>query len=340
MKKFLRHTEKSIWKGRTDPKEKNLYLHELIKVRKKGVREIELAGEKNAVALLGYAVDEGVRRNGGRTGAADGPLAIRTALSGLANHFPDDFGIYDHGNLVCSESDLEGAHHAVTTVVQELLEKGYFPIIIGGGHDVAYPHYHALRKFLGNQNTIGIINLDAHFDLREPINGPTSGTPFFQIAMDCLNSKTDFKYFPIGIQKQSNNNRLFENARAFGVNYISGDQFKLVNRKMCEHEICNFMDKCDSVYLTIDMDGFAAEISPGVSAPSPAGFSVEMARWVLDTVSRSEKLISIDFAETNPLYDVDNRTAKLAAHFIYKTMELVSIRSNINTLYRPNWFDH
>src|SRR6478735_11070355 len=57
-----------------------------------------VASGRKPVALLGFASDEGVRRNKGRTGAAAAPAALRSALGPLAFHL--DRTVADHGNVV------------------------------------------------------------------------------------------------------------------------------------------------------------------------------------------------------------------------------------------------
>src|SRR5699024_11664308 len=108
---------------------------------------------------------EGVRRNKGRLGAKDAPNMIRTQLSSLPYH---DTGqkFVDVGNLSCDDEDLEGAQERLGDSVAALLEKNYTPIILGGGHETFYGHYLGVRKQVGAGKKIGMINLDAHFDLR------------------------------------------------------------------------------------------------------------------------------------------------------------------------------
>ena len=55
------------------------------------------------------------------------------------------------------------------------------PIIFGGGHETAYGHYLGVRKYIGEDASLGIINIDAHFDLRPYDEQPSSGTMFKQI---------------------------------------------------------------------------------------------------------------------------------------------------------------
>src|SRR5260221_10756122 len=65
------------------------------------------------VVLIGFACDEGVRRNGGRVGAKDGPRALRKALANMAWHLDYANPVYDFGDVICPAGDLEGAQDSL-----------------------------------------------------------------------------------------------------------------------------------------------------------------------------------------------------------------------------------
>lgn len=77
-------TPANLWQGRDDSAEASnaLRLFQTI-ARAERFAPQEMPGD---IALLGFACDEGVRRNKGRTGAADGPATLRRALANMASH--------------------------------------------------------------------------------------------------------------------------------------------------------------------------------------------------------------------------------------------------------------
>lgn len=309
--KNYRPPNPELWQGRVS--EAQLYLHE--KVELASLIDLRNA-EGNEVALLGYCCDIGVKRNQGRTGAVEGPDAIRKMMGGLSNHWDPSFKINDFGNLVCDGNGLETQQNETADAVSELLTKGYFPIVMGGGHDLAYPHFKGIRKVFA-EKSIGIINLDAHFDLREVGLQGTSGTPFLEIAQD----ETDFQYCCLGIQKASNDSKLFQTAKKLKVTHLSNTEFTLSNWSMVQESLQRFMETIDLVYLSIDLDGFCSSIAPGVSAPSPMGFQPDVVLKTIALLAQSQKLVSADIVELNPRYDCDNATARLASRLIYQLME-------------------
>lgn len=307
-----------IYTGRTSGQQ--LYLHEKI-----SCIHIDELPENTAgpfFTLLGYRCDEGVRRNQGRTGAAAGPDAIRQQLGKLPNHLREETEIFDAGNLDCANGTLAAAQESLTEAVAEILGRKSFPIILGGGHDMAYGSYSGIRKYAGPAKTIGIINFDAHFDLRatDSENHPwsrNSGTPFYQIARDCQAQETVFRYLCLGIRKDANHRLLFDTAGKLGVEYLLREDFSTVRQEQINARINTFIKNVDLVYVTIDMDGFSSAYAPGVSAPSPMGFSPEVVLESLKIILKSGKVCALDLAECNPEFDVDSQTVKLAASLVH-----------------------
>lgn len=305
--------QKAHWTGRkSNPEKSKQYWHQVIELH-----DLKDIGKTHTdIALLGYVCDEGVRRNLGRVGAKNGPTALREFLAKLPVHF-DKIKVADFGNIVCIDRDMEACQNALANITEQLLTHGIFPIAMGGGHDIAYGHFKGIYNTINSSSgdkRIGIINFDAHFDLRPVEQQPNSGTPFNQI----LNEFENVEYIAIGIQRQSNTKELFDIAMQdnihFALNYDCESSKEELNA--LQARLQPIIDACDHLYITIDLDGFSSAYAPGVSAPSPLGFTpsfvFKMLRFLFDT----HKIISFDIAELNPSLDSDKLTANLAAKII------------------------
>ena len=168
------------------------------------------------------------------------------------------------------------------------------------------------KQFL--KKKIGIINIDAHFDNREPEVGVgvSSGTGFWQIAQ-----AGEIHSLHIGIQKNSNTQKLFEIADNFGMKYILADEIYSENIPNIMFTINSFLEDADVVYVTICMDVFNASIAPGVSAPAYNGiFADRQFMQIYHHILSSEKTKALDVAEVNPNFDIQERTARLAASLV------------------------
>ncbi len=311
------------WNGRNSTAK--LYLHEKVVLHDLSSESTAAEAAKN-YGILGYACDEGVKRNQGRPGAFEGPDAIRKSLAKMPNHLPEDCNFFDFGNHLCEDGDMEATQQALAKTISGLLHEDILCAILGGGHDVAYAHYTGLRDFLGPDAKIGIINFDAHFDLRSNESGNNSGTPFYQIALDAKNARHDFAYLCLGIRRDANDKALYDSCSVFGVNFIEMERFRIGEIDQINRELEYFIREQDAIYVTIDLDGFSSAFAPGVSASSPLGFTPDLVLECLKTIIYSKKLRAIDIAEMNPQFDRDQQTAKLAAgllHFTFHRMSLL-----------------
>lgn len=269
-------------------------------------------------ALIGFKSDTGIRRNLGRPGAAEGPAAIRQALSRLPVQ-KQNFSLYDAGDITCEDDDLESAQKALADAITLLLSKNVKPIVMGGGHETAWGHYQGIAQ-AHTQDDLGIINFDAHFDMRPllPENKGSSGTPFLQIAQAHEAAKKRFDYNCIGIQHAGNIRQLFETAKKYNTKIIWADELHQGQLQKCVDFIDRIIDENKMIYLSLCLDVFSSAFAPGVSATQPFGLLPWHVIPLVRQLAASGKVISYDIVELAPKYDIDHCTAKLAANLIYE----------------------
>ena len=290
------------WNGRIDSKSEwtSFRYHQIIK---------EGGDQASACVLIGFSCDEGVRRNNGRIGAKEAPDALRSALVNTVWRLPIGNYLFDAGNVECVDEKMETAQQALGEVVKENLEKGGMPVILGGGHETLYGHYLGARAFLGEDKKLGIINIDAHFDMRSYDQQSSSGTMFRQI----LENDSNAGYLVLGIQRFGNTESLFQKADELGCEYICEDE---LNADNVAEAMKSFIKRHDAIIVTLCMDVVDAAAAPGVSAPSPFGLEPKIVRTIIREAVSDMKTISFDIAEVNPSLDPDGRTVKLGAAFV------------------------
>lgn len=271
---------------------------------------------RTGVTLIGFAGDAGVRRNGGRPGALAGPAAIRAALGSLA--LGSSVVVHDDGDVVTVDDALEQAQNELAEAVARQLRSGRFPLVLGGGHEVAYGSYLGLRRsgVLDGQR-LGILNVDAHFDLRDGERA-SSGTPFRQIARAQAEHGDGFAYAVLGISEPGNTTALFDTANELGVRYRLDRDCQERHLDEVHTFVDAFAADVDVVYLSVDLDALPAAQAPGVSAPATLGVPATVVLEVCRTVGADPKLLLADVAELNPAYDPDGRTARLAARLVHE----------------------
>lgn len=267
------------------------------------------------LAIIGFRSDEGVRRNGGRPGAAAGPGEIRRALASKAL----DAGIvvHDVGDVRVERDDLESGQDELAAAVAKLIRAGHMPIVLGGGHETAYGSYRGLAgSGVLDGRRLGILNLDAHFDLRTAERA-TSGTPFLQIAGLEAARGASFTYAVAGISESSNTSALFRTAAELRVSYLTDEESQERHLDEVLGFVTRFVDSVDLLYLTIDLDVLPASAAPGVSAPAAIGVPPIVVVEICKAAAASPKLMLLDVVELNPAYDRDHATAGLAARLVH-----------------------
>lgn len=261
---------------------------------------------------IGFACDEGVKRNNGRIGAASGPL---TAIPYLAKRGIqlDPQRIVKHEVEKSDEPSntfVEAQQRLTIKVYAHLFQYKYRTFVIGGGHETAFGHCRGLLKALPSTCSLGIINFDAHLDLR-PLpadNVGTSGTPFTEIHKLCEMYNRVFDYTCIGLQRAATSDELYAKARETGTTIVHHDQLDKASRAI------DSALSCDVIYLSICLDVFSAAVSPGVSAPQPLGVLPNELLPLIRRIKESGQLIAFDIVEYNPTYDDQNQiTARLLA---------------------------
>ncbi|MBS0325058.1 MAG: formimidoylglutamase [Proteobacteria bacterium] len=268
-------------------------------------------GADEGVALIGFACDEGVRRNGGRSGAAEGPAVLRAALANLP--LAGEPMLYDAGDIACEGTALEAMQAALGERVARVRAQGVLPLVLGGGHEMAWGTFQGLVPALATGRRLAIVNLDAHFDLREAPAG-NSGTPFRQMHDWCIEHGAAFDYFALGISRYSNTRALFDRAAGFGVHFWPDDALQdPAGADAAGAALASGLASADDVYLTVCLDVLPGEKAPGVSAPAALGVPLACIERIVDAVMRSGRIVAADIAEFNPRFDRDGLTARVAA---------------------------
>ena len=301
----------ALWQGRDDSAEADnaLRLFQTVRISPR------FEPDPQGIALLGFACDEGVRRNQGRTGAADGPQAIRRALANMASHTGHE-RLVDMGNIQPEGEALEAAQQALHDAVFTCQRQQMRTLVLGGGHETAFGHGAGVLDAFPDEK-VAIINLDAHLDLRRAREA-SSGTPFRQLAEKCAAQQSEFLYCCIGVSRAANTMALWDEAAARQVRVIEDmavlNDFNARVLPEIERQIAG----ADRIYLTLDLDVLPAHEMPAVSAPAALGIPLAQLLRIVEPLCRSGKLQAVDLVELNPRFDHQGMGAKVAARLAWQ----------------------
>lgn len=304
-----------LWQGRDDTIHKERFFQRIMFIQKQS----DLLSTDRKTIFLGFASDAGIKRNLGRPGATLGPDQIKTHLAKLPCPMKNQF--IDLGTIFCVEDQLESAQTQFAEVIHFCHQQGHKTVGFGGGHELAWAHYQGLWP---HYPRLGIINFDAHFDLRPHQEGQpgTSGTPFSQIASSCRERSTPFNYCCIGIQKWGNTAELFQRAKELNVSYLFAEEIHEKTKAWQIAFLDEFMLNLDYIYVSICLDVLAECFAPGVSAPQALGLTPWQILPLLKYIFQSGKVVSWDVAELSPPLDQDQKTARLAALIVAELLDI------------------
>jgi formiminoglutamase len=292
----------------------------------------DLVGAWPAIALIGFPCDEGVRRNGGRTGAAEAPDRIRHWLyrltPGRDSRLTALLGrLHDFGNLRV-DGDLETAQARLGEAVAACMAHDTVPIVLGGGHETAFGHF---LGYPAARLSVAILNWDAHPDVRPLIDGRGhSGSPFRQalehVSGACLG------YAVAGLLPHASAVAHLDYIAAHHVQTVWRDELDrdriaevyrapLVERRRRDVERLapgiargpGAENREPDLMVSFDIDAVDQAFAPGVSAPATGGLPIDLWLHAARQAGASPRVRSIDLVEVNPSLDRDDQTARLAA---------------------------
>jgi formiminoglutamase len=283
--------------------------------------------------LIGFPQDEGVRRNHGREGAAEAPDEIRTRLYRLtpwdyangvtlAEHPPLDLG------NVRTTGSLEETQQRLARVVAAVLEAGAVPVVLGGGHETAYGHYLGYVLARLRRQPVGIINLDAHLDVRPCEGGQGHSGSSFRQALEHPDHPLEGPgYVCLGAQPHSVSRIHWQYARGRGAVVCWADQVRrsLVRRFIQQRD--RLAAGGHRIYVSIDADVVRMSDVPGVSAPNPTGLTGEKVIACAQVAGASPPVSSLDLVEINPRLDRDGQSGRWAALVVWNFLIGLALRT-------------
>jgi formiminoglutamase len=285
--------------------------------------------------LVGFPQDEGIRRNFGRPGTALAPNEIRAWLARLTpwdGASDTDLSTnppLDAGNVKIS-GPLEETQSDLAEVIGGILAVDAIPVVLGGGHETAFGHY---LGYVRAGRKVGIINLDAHFDVR-PCMGTLghSGSPFRQAMEQGTHPLPGSHYVCLGAQPQSVSRDHLRYLQERGGRVVWADSLHKSLPQVLSAEIQRLADIGCKVYVTLDADVVHEAEVPAVSAPNPAGLSAASLLGCARLAGQSTHVASFELVEINPLLDRDSQSARWAALAIWQF--LVGLANRITTPHR------
>jgi arginase len=290
------------------------------------------------VTIIGVLMDLGADRRG----VDMGPSAVRVAalnerLAALGYEVTDVGNIAVHNPEMLPIRDLKlkylpeivAAGETLAERVNDALENGSIPIILGGDHSIAVGSVAGLSGFYRKRDQrVGVVWFDAHGDMNTAETTPSGnihGMPFAAILGRGAKELTHIGGFApkvyaedcvlIGARSIDPEEALA--LRSSGVRVVT-------MRELDERGMSAIMEEAMWIasrrtagfHVTMDMDFVDPDFAPGVGTPVPGGPTYRESHLAMEKIADSGKMLSFELTEVNPVLDIANRTAELGVQLI------------------------
>jgi arginase len=286
------------------------------------------------VHIIGVSLDLG----GNRRGVDMGPSAFR--IAGLGERLAAlGLQVVDEGDLVAPIPETKSFGDPTKKYIREIarvceklykaslaaLEKGGFPLVLGGDHSLAAGSVAATAEYVRRDEgkPLGLIWVDAHGDMNTPSSsgsGNVHGMPLASLLgpepaeLSRIGGFTP-KVRPdhtvlIGIRNLDEREK--EIVRASGVLVFT---MKDIDRsglaQVAAQALAIAGNGTGGVHVSFDLDVCDPAIAPGVGTPVKGGLDYREAHMMMEMVADSGLLRGLDLVEVNPILDDRNMTAIL-----------------------------
>ncbi|WLR42467.1 formimidoylglutamase [Bacillus carboniphilus] len=260
------------------------------------------------------------------SGASFSPHVIRNMLQKYSTYSMEEdldlkeLPITDFGDIDMHVTDLVECQQRIEKTVEQLTNdhKDTHWIFIGGDHSISCPTITGLQR---NKGKVGVIQFDAHHDLRNVEDGgPTNGTPFRRL-LESSAIKGDH-LIQIGIRDFSNAKAYSQYGESHHVTMFSMKDVKEHPPKhMIKKCIDQLKDEVDSIYVSVDMDVLDQAFAPGCPAIGPGGMTSDYLLESMFLLGQEKKVEAIDIVEIDPTVDFRDMTSRVAAHVILQFLK-------------------
>ena len=181
-------------------------------------------------------------------------------------------------------------------------------VLLGGDNSITYSGVSALARTVGGFSQVGLITLDAHFDVRD---GVSNGSPIRQLIEAGLPGS---QVVQIGISDFANSEFYAERVKSYGIKVITRHECEGKSAKEIAEDALAALSHCTHIYVDIDIDVCDRSVVPAAPAAAPGGFSAFELRELVFQLAQSKQVTTFDITEIDATIDSsDQRTLRLAA---------------------------
>ena len=290
------------------------------------------------IHILGVPMDLG----SGRRGVDMGPSAIR--IAGLAERLTElghkvvdegDVGIRNMEALKVGDvharylAEIARASRLVCAKVERIVAKGHFPLVLGGDHSISVGTVSAIAGAASREGKkVGLLWVDAHGDINTPETSPSGNIHGMPVAAllgegpDELISiggavpKVDPRNLAmVAIRSLDEGEKL--RLKRYGIEVHTMSEVDRIGiDEVMKMALARVGDGTDRVHVSFDLDAVDPTVAPGVGTPVKGGLDYREAHFLMEMLSASGVMTSLEVVEANPILDDRNASAAFAVELV------------------------
>lgn len=234
-------------------------------------------------------------------------LETETDLSGLR--------VFDAGDVRLEALQPAEALGPMVHALEPLSRAHELTIVLGGNNAVTRPCVHALD---GSLSRVGVLTLDAHFDLRDTDCGLTNGNPIQALLEDGLPGS---HIAQIGLLPFANTKKAHEKAKAAGIYVATAAACRAQGMAaIAANALERLASRCDVIHVDFDIDVVERSAMPGAPGARPGGVPVQDFFDATRLICSHPKVRSVDLTEFDPSLDVAAISALTAARWVCEVL--------------------
>lgn len=250
------------------------------------------------------------------------PKVVRAALARMSVYDVETgvdlsgLRVFDAGDVDLKLVDPAAALAPLVARCAPLMQKHALTIVLGGNNAVTRPAVHALDASLRN---VGLLTLDAHFDLRDTDCGLNNGNPVQALLEDGLPGA---RIAQIGLAPFANTKRMHEKARAAGIHVMTLRTCREEGLVSCALQMLDVLSArgCDAIHVDFDIDIIDRAQCPGAPGARPGGVAAHEFFHAAREIAAHPRVRSVDLTEFDPALDVADITALTAARWVAEVL--------------------
>lgn len=284
----------------------------------------QLDAFKPDVAIVGAPYDDNTSN---RPGARFGPQAIRsrayhpgTFNIDLEIELFDQLKCVDYADAICQAGMWEYSKKAIQDRVGEVVNRGIFPVTLGGDHSIVNPAFTAVAEKYG-YGKVGIIHFDAHADTGNIVDGNlySHGTPMRRLIESGAVKGENF--IQVGLRGYWPGAEEFQWMKDQGMRWHTmNDVFNDGIHAVMERAIAQALEGTDYLYMSVDIDVLDPGFAPATGTPAPGGMTPNDLLRTVRKIAMESNLVGMDLVEVSPAYDWADVTINNAHGVIWEVL--------------------